>query len=85
MATRYWFSRSRTATGNGRQVRPLCWQGWAVLVAFVASMVSGGVAFLVLGLMDRILLGAATFFVLATAGAGQLLWAAVTKSVNQPV
>lgn len=80
-----WFARSRTAHGTGRSVRPISWQGWAVLVGFIGSMSGGGMAFLAIVLLtERFFPGILAFVTLATAGAGTFLWAVVTKSVDTP-
>ena len=78
----YWFARQARADGReGRGVYPLNWKGRAVIAGFVTAMVGGGILFLLIGLLTKlVLLGAAVFAACAIGGAGTFLWAAATKS-----
>lgn len=76
----YWFARYRLEPNRGRGIRPLRWQGRAVIGGFVLAMVGGGLAFLLLGLNGLMFLGAAVFVIFAITGASVFIWAAVTRS-----
>ncbi len=78
----YWFARQARADGReGRGVYPLNWKGRAVIAGFVAAMVGGAIAFLLIGLLSKlVVLGAAVFAFCAIGGAATFLWAAAAKS-----
>ena len=77
----YWFARSLINGRPGRQVTPLGWEGWAVILGFVGAMIVGGSAFLLIDLLTgQLALGAAIFVCCAIAGGGTFIWAAATKS-----
>ena len=78
---KYWFARNSIRGRAGRGVYPLDWRGRAVIAGFVGAMVFGAIAFLLIGLLAKlVVLGAAVFAVCAIGGGGMFLWAATTKS-----
>ena len=76
--TQYWFARYNL-NPEGRGLRPLGWQGFAVIGAFVVAMIGGGLACIALSLGGFVFAGIATFVVCAIAGASFFIWAAVAK------
>ena len=80
--TEYWFARYRPGPvgQSGRGIVALNWKGIAAIAGFIGCLVAGGVAMLLLGLQDQMLIGVPAFVVLAAAGASFFIWASVAKT-----
>jgi hypothetical protein len=79
----YWFARHKL-NPEGRGLVAVSWQGYAVIVGFVLSMVLGGVIFLLMALLaHQYVVGIVAFVVFAIVGGGTFVWSAATKSDPQ--
>lgn len=77
--TEYWFAR-RFPLGHPRAgMSPIHWKGYAVVAAFVMTLVIGGIAFAWLGASDRMPEGVAIFAFLAFLGTAFYLTVARQK------
>src|SRR5688572_22619680 len=69
MAREYWFARRFPLSDARRSLAPVNRKGLGVAYVFILGMLTGGIAFLILGMLGQVLLGWIVFALVALASA----------------